>query len=396
MRFGGPIPRRRSTPSSAGWRRRRCPARSGHASPARRRPLPRRGRRPPGRDLSVPYSPVRLIAAEAGDPGPMYDSSECRLQPSFERPTCQISVIGRRPALRPSSRPVLRQRRAQLRPVRPLLVAGGGYGDLHQRSGRSKTGAVPGGSKTQPSRQPHPGHRHHLRPGDAARWRRAAHRRPRQRPAVDLSRATATVRRRQPRLRACSGPVHRLHQRPGTPAEGAKSASTPSPVPVGDSLDRHSVEPSPGTPPRSTRIRPESTKGNQSNEARTTCAPGRRVAGHHPARRGLRRQRRRGAGSDPIPSRPARTSRPPIRPEVRFAAGGATIEVPDTVPSGFVDIRVEVLEGEGGARLPVRPDQRRRHRTAARAALASPGDEFFELVDGSAATAPSPPATRAC
>jgi hypothetical protein len=37
------------------------------------------------------------------------------------------------------------------------------------------------------------------------------------------------------------------------------------------------------------------------------------------------------------------------RPEVGFAAGGATIEVPDEVPSGFVDVRVKALEGEGGA-----------------------------------------------
>jgi hypothetical protein len=80
-------------------------------------------------------------------------------------------------------------------------------------------------------------------------------------------------------------------------------------------------------------------------------------------------------------SGPAEDADAAVRPEVTFAAGGATIEVPGEVPSGFVDLRVKALEGEGGAHFlfarvndGVSDDQ-------LQAAIASPGDEFFELVN---------------
>ena len=86
------------------------------------------------------------------------------------------------------------------------------------------------------------------------------------------------------------------------------------------------------------------------------------------------------AGSDPITA-PGEDAEAAIRPEVRFAAGGATIEVPDTVPSGFVDIRVEGLEGEGGAHFLFARINDGVTEQQLDAALASAGDEFFELVD---------------
>jgi hypothetical protein len=85
------------------------------------------------------------------------------------------------------------------------------------------------------------------------------------------------------------------------------------------------------------------------------------------------------AGSDPIAAPGDVESA--VRPEVRFAAGGATIEVPDTVPSGFVDIRVEGLEGEGGAHFLFARINDGVTDEQLDAAIASAGNEFFGLVD---------------
>jgi hypothetical protein len=70
-----------------------------------------------------------------------------------------------------------------------------------------------------------------------------------------------------------------------------------------------------------------------------------------------------------------------IRPEVTFAAGGAAIEVPGEVPSGFVDVRVEALDGEGGAHFLLARINDGVTDEQIDAAMASPGDEFFTLVD---------------
>jgi hypothetical protein len=42
-----------------------------------------------------------------------------------------------------------------------------------------------------------------------------------------------------------------------------------------------------------------------------------------------------------------------VRPEVTFTAGGSNLDIPEEVPSGFVDIRVKAVDGEGdsGAHL---------------------------------------------
>ena len=58
------------------------------------------------------------------------------------------------------------------------------------------------------------------------------------------------------------------------------------------------------------------------------------------------------AGSDPITA-PGEDTQAAIRPEVNFAAGGSNLDIPDQVPSGFVDIRITSIDGEanGAAHL---------------------------------------------
>jgi hypothetical protein len=74
-------------------------------------------------------------------------------------------------------------------------------------------------------------------------------------------------------------------------------------------------------------------------------------------------------------------SEAPARPEVTFAAGGENIEVPDSVPSGFVDIRVKGLEGNGGAHFLLARINDGVTDEQLDAAIASAGEEFFGLVD---------------
>jgi hypothetical protein len=88
------------------------------------------------------------------------------------------------------------------------------------------------------------------------------------------------------------------------------------------------------------------------------------------------------AGSDPVTAPGGDTeTEAPARPEVSFAAGGETIEVPDTVPSGFVDIRVKGLEGNGGAHFLLARINDGVTDEQLDAAIASAGEEFFGLVD---------------
>jgi hypothetical protein len=56
--------------------------------------------------------------------------------------------------------------------------------------------------------------------------------------------------------------------------------------------------------------------------------------------------------SDPVTA-PGGETEAPDRPEVTFAAGGSNLDIPEQVPSGFVDLRITSIDGEadGAAHL---------------------------------------------
>jgi hypothetical protein len=70
------------------------------------------------------------------------------------------------------------------------------------------------------------------------------------------------------------------------------------------------------------------------------------------------------------------------RPEVVFAAAGPVLDIPSEVPSGFVDVRVKALEGEGGAHFVLARLRDGVTYDQIEASVQASGDaEFFDLVD---------------